>query len=65
MDKRIALEKLSRLLNIPPEKMVAIGDSNNDREMLNYVGVGAVLANGNQQLKEEIGVVFLQMIKMV
>ncbi|WP_438788268.1 Cof-type HAD-IIB family hydrolase [Enterococcus sp. DIV0756] len=58
MDKRIALEKLSRLLNIPPEKMVAIGDSNNDREMLNYVGVGAVLANGNQQLKEEIGVVF-------
>lgn len=58
MDKRIALEKLSRLLNIPPEKMVAIGDSNNDREMLNYVGIGAVLANGNQQLKEEIGVVF-------
>lgn len=58
MDKRIALEKLSRLLNIPPEEMLAIGDSNNDREMLNYVGVGAVLANGNQQLKEEIGVVF-------
>lgn len=58
MNKGVALEKLSTLLDIPPEHMLAIGDSNNDREMLNYVGVSAVLANGNQKLKEEIGVVF-------
>lgn len=58
MDKGVALEKLSKLLVIPPAQMLAIGDSNNDREMLNYTGVGAVLANGNQNLKEEIGVVF-------
>lgn len=58
MDKRVALEKLSKLLAISPEEMLAIGDSNNDREMLNYVGAGVVLANGNDKLKEEIGVVF-------
>lgn len=58
MDKRIALEKLSAVLAISPEHMLAIGDSGNDREMLNYVGTGVVLANGNQKLKEEIGIVF-------
>lgn len=58
INKGVALEKLSTLLAIPPEHMLAIGDSNNDREMLNYVGTSAVLANGNQKLKEEIGVVF-------
>lgn len=58
LDKGVALEKLSKLLDIPPAHMLAIGDSNNDREMLNYAGISAVLANGNQNLKEEIGVVF-------
>lgn len=46
-----ALEFWSRSHQIDPEEMLAIGDNHNDLEMLEYVGLGVVMANGVEELK--------------
>ena len=49
--KGLALKKLCEILDIPREKTVAIGDYNNDVEMLRYAGVGVAVANANDAAK--------------
>ena len=46
VDKGEALLALADLLGIPREATVAVGDSENDRAMLEKAGVAAVMANG-------------------
>lgn len=49
--KAKGLQFLGECLNILPEEMAAIGDSENDFEMLKFVGNGIVMANGMPHIK--------------
>ncbi len=51
IDKGSALLTLADRLGIPHEATAAIGDSENDRAMLEKAGVAAVMANGMPQIK--------------
>ena len=51
VDKGTALLALADLLHIPREATVAVGDSENDRAMLEKAGIAAVMANGMPQIK--------------
>ena len=46
VDKGEALLRLADLLGIPRESTLAVGDSENDRAMLEKAGIAAVMANG-------------------
>lgn len=58
INKQKALEMLCKKLKISPSSVMAIGDSENDREMLTFAGTGVVLANANADLRQEINQVF-------
>lgn len=51
VDKGEALLALASLLGIPHEQTLAIGDSENDRAMLQKAGTAAVMANGMPHIK--------------
>lgn len=52
IDKGSALMELSDILNIPPEKIIAIGDNENDIPMLEKAGLGVAVANGIDNIKK-------------
>ena len=52
VDKGEAVLALADMLGIPHAQTLAIGDSENDRAMLQKAGVAAVMANGMPQLKQ-------------
>ena len=51
VDKGSALLALADRLGIPHENTLAVGDSENDRAMLEKAGIAAVMANGMPQIK--------------
>ena len=51
VDKGSALLALADRLGIPHENTMAVGDSENDRAMLEKAGIAAVMANGMPQIK--------------
>ena len=51
VDKGAALLTLADRLGIPRAQTLAVGDSENDRAMLEKAGVAAVMANGMPQIK--------------
>lgn len=51
VDKGSALLALADLLGIPHENTLAVGDSENDRAMLEKAGVAAVMANGMEHIR--------------
>lgn len=51
-DKALGLEKLCGLLGVKPEEVMAIGDSMNDKEMLDWAGIPVAVENADEQLKE-------------
>ncbi|MEZ3506561.1 MAG: HAD family hydrolase [Lachnospiraceae bacterium] len=46
-----AVEKVCDYLKIPLSDSIAVGDSMNDREMLETAGISICMANGNEELK--------------
>ncbi len=50
--KRCALEHLARSRGIRSTEVMAIGDNHSDLEMLEYAGLGVVMANGVAALKD-------------
>ncbi len=46
-----ALKKLANSLGIRREEVIAIGDSMNDYDMIEYAGFGVAMANGNEAVK--------------
>ena len=50
-DKGRALTRLGELLGVTPAEMVAIGDSDNDAEMLRAVGMPVAMGNADAALK--------------
>lgn len=51
VDKGEALLALADLLGLPRESTLAVGDSDNDRAMLEKAGTAAVMANGMEHIK--------------
>ena len=52
MNKGKALKKTAELLNCPTSEIVAIGDAQNDIEMLEEAGLSYTPANANPKAKE-------------
>lgn len=55
--KGTGLKHLCRLLNIPLEKTIAVGDAENDLEILKTAGLAAVMGNASQKIKNVAEVV--------
>jgi Cof subfamily protein (haloacid dehalogenase superfamily) len=51
VSKASALAALGERLQIPPEAMVGFGDSDNDLEMLGFVGLGVAMGNASDHVK--------------
>lgn len=51
--KATALAQLAEELGYLPEEVMAIGDGNNDLEMLRYAGVSVAMGNGTAEVKAE------------
>jgi Cof subfamily protein (haloacid dehalogenase superfamily) len=57
--KAAALEKISAYLNVPREKMAAVGDGYNDLSMLKYAGLSIAMGNAPEDIKKICGHVTL------
>ncbi|MBC8591464.1 Cof-type HAD-IIB family hydrolase [Wansuia hejianensis] len=55
MDREVSkgnsLRYLSKILNIPREQIIAIGDNENDLSMIDYAGLGVAMGNGEEIVK--------------
>ena len=51
-DKGKGVERVCAYLGIPLEDSIAVGDSMNDKEMLEAAGLGICMENGSRKLKE-------------
>lgn len=51
INKGTALLHLSKMMEIDPSDFMAIGDSENDAELLRNAGLGVVVANGHPDIK--------------
>lgn len=49
--KADALDAVARLYGIKPEEVIAIGDSYNDLEMIDYAGLGVVMGNAREEVQ--------------
>ncbi|MBR3601161.1 MAG: Cof-type HAD-IIB family hydrolase [Lachnospiraceae bacterium] len=50
--KAVGMKFFSELLGILPEEMMAFGDAQNDMDMIEYVGIGIAMGNGEECLKQ-------------
>ena len=50
--KATGLEKLAKYLNMGREEIIAIGDAENDIEMIEYAGVGVAMKNAKDEVKK-------------
>jgi len=50
--KMNAVKNLLQIYDVKPEEVMAFGDSENDIQMLKYVGTGIAMGNGTDQCKE-------------
>ncbi|PZN12558.1 MAG: hydrolase Cof [Bacillota bacterium] len=51
VSKASGLARLAALLGVPPEEVVAVGDNDNDREMLRFAGLGVAMANASEDVR--------------
>ena len=52
VNKGKSIVRLGEIIEIKPEEMIAIGDGENDRSLLEKVGMPAVVANAKESLKQ-------------
>jgi Cof subfamily protein (haloacid dehalogenase superfamily) len=52
--KKNALQRLCADFQIPPERVLAIGDSRNDVPMLRWAGIGVAMGNALPEVKESV-----------
>lgn len=57
VDKAKALDAVLRPMGFEPEDMIAFGDSDNDRSMVEYAGTGVAMDNAVPDLKEAADVI--------
>ena len=51
VNKGSGLEKLAMELNIKPHEIICIGDSGNDKQMIEYAGLGVAMGNAFPEIK--------------
>ena len=51
--KGVALEFVSRVLQVPPEAIIAAGDNLNDLEMIRFAGLGVAMGNSPEVLRAQ------------
>jgi hydroxymethylpyrimidine pyrophosphatase-like HAD family hydrolase len=51
VSKANALKFITKLLDIQPEEVLAIGDNHNDIEMLRFAGLGIAMGNAHEEVK--------------
>jgi Cof subfamily protein (haloacid dehalogenase superfamily) len=51
-DKRAGIEKLAEEFKIAPGEIICIGDSGNDKQMIEYAGLGVAMGNAFKEIKE-------------
>ncbi|WP_414054886.1 Cof-type HAD-IIB family hydrolase [Macrococcus equi] len=51
VSKGKVLKQLADKLNIEPSEIIAFGDSNNDKDMLEFAGLGVAMGNANENIK--------------
>lgn len=51
VSKASGLARLAALLGVRPEEVVAVGDNDNDREMLRFAGLGVAMANAPEDVR--------------
>ena len=49
--KATALSRLADILQIEPSEIMAMGDANNDIEMLQFAGLGIAMGNASEHVK--------------
>ena len=49
--KASALSRLAEILDIQPSEIMAMGDANNDIEMLQFAGLGVAMGNASDYVK--------------
>lgn len=54
VSKGQALKKLCKNLDISPQEVIAIGDSENDLSMLDFAGLSVAMGNGAEKIKENV-----------
>ncbi len=59
VSKAAAMEQLCRHLGIPPECTMAIGDHDNDCDMLRSAGIGVAMGNASDSAKQAAGLITL------
>lgn len=52
VNKGLAIKALADQLGIEREEIMAIGDSLNDREMIQYAGIGVAMGNAREEIKK-------------
>ncbi|WP_044639759.1 Cof-type HAD-IIB family hydrolase [Risungbinella massiliensis] len=50
-NKAIGLKKVADHFQIPRHRIIALGDSSNDYEMIQYAGIGVAMGNGLEEIK--------------
>lgn len=53
VSKSVAIKKVLEYLNISKTEAIAFGDGGNDIDMLEYVGLGIAMENGEERLKQK------------
>ncbi|WMM25787.1 Cof-type HAD-IIB family hydrolase [Tissierella sp. MB52-C2] len=53
VSKGEAVKELCTRINIKPEEVIAIGDSENDLSMIRFAGLGVAMGNGDEIIKKE------------
>jgi Cof subfamily protein (haloacid dehalogenase superfamily) len=51
VDKGDALRRLAHYLNVPQERVMAIGDQGNDAPMLRWAGLGVAMGSGSEEAR--------------
>lgn len=52
VSKGQVLKQLCDKINIPAEAVICVGDSNNDKDMLEFAGLGIAMGNANEAIKQ-------------
>lgn len=51
LNKAVGLKRVSDSMGIPPDRIIAFGDEDNDLEMIDFAGTGVAMGNGINELK--------------
>lgn len=57
VNKAYGVERAGKILNIPREDIMVFGDANNDKEMLEWAGIGVAMGNAAKYIQDKADIV--------